>query len=111
MLNRLKEELICYGKDYKSAANFYHVSERTIRRWMTSFGIYKPDHSYHPKKLNMEMANSIRQLYNTDKYTQIQLAKKFKVSQGTIGRIVNNFIYKNGLTIGGKAEVVYVKKF
>ena len=107
MLNNLKEELICYKNNYKDAAIFYRVSERTIRRWMKTFGIYKPKEGYHPGKLDIMIARKIRELYNTDKYTQAALAKKFEVSQGTIGKIVNNVIYRADLLIGGTAEVNY----
>ena len=104
MLSGVKEELAVYGKNYKEAAIFYRVSERTIRRWMKSLKIYLPKEGYYPGKLDMITAQKIRDLYNTDKYTQTELAKRFKVSQGTIGKIINNLIYRADLMIGGSAE-------
>ena len=105
MLSQLKQELICYGKDYKAAAAFYRVSERTIRRWAQNLDIYEPRKGYQPNKLNMIIARRIRNLYNEDQYTQTELAKKFGVCQGTIAKIVNNVIYRTDFTISGKAEV------
>lgn len=102
-----KEDLVRYGKDYKSAATFYRVSERTIRRWMVNMEIYKPKDGYKPGKLNQSIARQIRVLYDTDKYTQTALAEKFKVTQAIIGRIINNLIYKTELKLGGTAEVKF----
>ena len=41
-------------------------------------------------KLNLEIANEIKTLYKTNKYTQRQLAKKYEVGQSIICSILNN---------------------
>src|SRR3990172_5607872 len=40
--------------------------------------------------ITMEIANEIRYLYKTGKYTQQELAEKFKLSQSHISDIINN---------------------
>ena len=65
-----------------------------------------PNKSYYPKncqwiirkensrklrtnKINMQIANEIRELYATGKYTHQQLADKYNVSRRHIGNIIN----------------------
>lgn len=57
-------------------------------------------------KLNKHLARRIRQLYDTDNYTQARLAEMFGVTQGMIGRIINNKAYvERYLGIQGGADV------
>ena len=45
--------------------------------------------------ITIEIANEIRELHNTENYTQRGLAKKFGTSEQTISCIINNKIWKN----------------
>jgi len=60
--------------------------------------ISKPKSTLIPSKLNFNLANNIREEY-TNGYTQVELASKYNVSQGTISKILLNKIwiknYKN----------------
>ena len=44
-------------------------------------------------KINMQIANEIRELYKTKKYTMRDLAKKYSISTTTIYFIINNKIW------------------
>lgn len=60
-----------------------------------------------PKKVSMKTVQEIRFLYETGEWTQQRLGLKFRLSQSTICKIVNNYIHKNvpTLKIGGSADV------
>ena len=65
-----------------------------------------------PKHLETKVVQKIRALYDTDEFTQKELASKFGLSQSTICKIVNKYIHKNVpminipmISIGGTAEV------
>lgn len=51
-------------------------------------------HKLKQYKLNQEIANQIRVLYQTGKYTQTQLGTMFSVSHVAIGNIINNKRWK-----------------
>lgn len=44
-------------------------------------------------KINIKIANEIRELYNTGKYIQEELAKNYGIHRGQISKIVNNKIW------------------
>lgn len=46
-------------------------------------------------KLSLEKANEISTLSNSGYFTQIELAKKYRVNQATIFSIIHNKIWKN----------------
>ncbi len=58
-----------------------------------------------PKHLEGRVILEIRFLYQTDEYTQKDLAAKYNLSQSTICKIVNNYIHKNVpmISVGGTA--------
>ena len=60
--------------------------EPTNCRWLTVL----ESNRNKTNTITMEIANEIRALYNTGKYTQRELAKKFNVSFQTISFIINN---------------------
>ena len=63
-----------------------------------------------PKNLDKSTVEEIRTLYNEGQ-TQTRLAKKFKLSQSTICKIVNNYIHRNAnICMSGKASVKCVSK-
>lgn len=102
-----KKQLICYIEDKKLASRKFGVSERTIARWMQSYGIYKPKTNYGSGKLNMEKAIKIRELYDKG-YTIKELSKKHKVTFSTISRIIHNINYSVKST--ANVSVVYNPK-
>lgn len=102
-----KEELTAYKNKIKVAANKFKVTERTIRRWMSSYGLYNPNDG--PGKLDPKKAGKIRKLYRTKDYTQSKLADLFNVTQAAICKIINNKTYPgHGLSLSGQAQ--YTKK-
>jgi len=58
-----------------------------------------------PKGTTKEMIHQIRSLYAGGKWTQHKLAKRFKLSQSTICKIINNYIHRDDVVLTGKAEV------
>jgi DNA-binding XRE family transcriptional regulator len=59
-----------------------------------------------PKGIGKQVAQEVRELYAQDRYTQAELARLFGVSQSTICKIINNYIYKApGLKLGGEASI------
>lgn len=89
--------------ELKEAAEYFEVSERTIRRWKKILEIYVPNSKYNPGKVGKEIATQIRNLDRSDNYTQKELAEIFDISQPMIGKIINNVAYRTG--ISGSAEV------
>ena len=81
----------------KKAAELFNVSERTIRRWEEKLGIYTPNSNYN-RKINRQIANEIRKLDKSGNYSQKKLAEKFNISQPMIGKIINNVVYRTGLS-------------
>lgn len=82
----------------------YNISQSTLSRLLSKYGFTK--RGYGAGKLNYEIAQKIRKLYNTEKYTQKDLSKLFHVSQPTINKIINNVVYKSiGPKVTGEAEV------
>jgi predicted transcriptional regulator len=54
----------------------------------------------------MNDARTIRKMYETDRFTQKQLAAVFGVSQGMIGRIINNKAHvDHAFGFGGESGV------
>jgi len=96
-----KDKLLELG--LKEAAEYFKVSERTIRRWKERLEIYIPEEKYRPGKVGKEVATQIRNMDRSDNYTQKELAEIFHISQPMIGKIINNVAYKTG--ISGTAEV------
>jgi len=58
--------------------------------------IYARDNGLKPKvcKINMEIANKIRELYKTGEYSQKELGKRYRIKQNTISLIVRNKRWK-----------------
>jgi hypothetical protein len=88
-----------FGNDYESAAKYFEVSTRTIRRWKQKEGTYQPKPGYGPNKLSKDQVKKIKSL--GDSYNQTQLAKMFGVTQAMIGRILNNVSHKSDFMITG----------
>ena len=58
-----------------------------------------------PKGTPKEVVYKIRSLYASGKWTQQKLAKRFRLNQSTICKIINNYIHRDSLVFAGKAEV------
>ncbi len=61
--------------------------------WMTSKEnhLHARDAGLYPyAKINMTIANDIRELYQTNKYSHRDLAKKFKIGRSSIAGIITN---------------------
>jgi|GEM_PF-3902121 transposase len=103
-----REELDKYADDIKGAALKWGVSERTIRRWLQSYGSYRPRKGYGPGKLDKFEVVKIRDLIKT--HTQTEIAGMFGVSQATVGRVVNNISHSTDMRLKGKADVKFFIK-
>ena len=101
-----KEDLIKFNGNVKEASLFFKKSERTIRRWLKKENLYNPQSKYNPKKLSQEDAKKIRNEY-LEGVNQINLSKKYKVSQATIANVVNNKVYKYNFILSGFVEYKY----
>jgi len=101
-----KNELLPYIADLGSAAKRFNKSERTVRRWLKEYELWVPRENYGPGKLK-EHAKAIRALDATGKYTQMNLAEMFGVTQAAIGRVLNNIYYKTMIQITGEADVIW----
>jgi len=100
-----KETLYPFRKDIRNAANYFGVTEQTIRRWLKYYEIYEPKRNYGPNKLTAQDKIVIRKLYFSDKHTQQEIADKFEISQTMVGKIVNK--YHSDIHFGANAEIIY----
>jgi len=87
-----KEDIIPYIHKRKEAAQKFEVSEKTILRWLKSYGIYEHG-QYGRGKLNFEKAKEIRNKYK-DGTSMKKLAQEYKVTFATISRVVRYITYK-----------------
>ena len=97
-----KKDLLPFAANLKEAAKRFNKSERTVRRWLEEYELYCPRKNFRPGKLR-EHTKEIRALDATGKYTQMELADMFDVTQAAIGRVLNNIYYKT-IMITGKAD-------
>lgn len=100
-----REELLPYIDNRKDAAKLYGVSEKTIIRWMQHHKIYKPRPNFGHSKLNMDKAQEIRREHKQGKSVK-ELASQYDVTVSTIGRVLNNVIYKESTDVA-EVSVVY----
>lgn len=80
----------------------------TINRWKREYKLINV--KCKKGKLSRATAKRIRQLYDTDNYTQARLAEMFGVTQAMIGRIINNKAYVErylGFQGGADVQVSY----
>lgn len=76
----------------KEVSKILGVSSSTVQRLVRRFGLTQK--KFNPK-LTRDQVEEIRLFYFEKDIKQIDLASMFKVSQATIGRIVNKSIYKD----------------
>ena len=70
-------------------------SEESIRKSADGLRGIKRRHEQTTRKLSLEQASEIRQLYFTGDYTQTTLAKRFGINQQQISKMVRNLTYRN----------------
>lgn len=87
------------------AAAKYGVTQRTISRWLSQYGLYKPKHNYGCNKLDMDKAREIRS-FSKDGMAMKELSEKYKVTLSTISRVVHNLIYKDEKNVAD-VKVIY----
>jgi len=107
------------GTTIRIMAENYFDFMNSIRSYVIEFGCFdhKVDVSLAPKnrvgekwrgpKLNLNTARKMRQLFLKNKPKLSELAKTFNVSVSTVGKIINNQMYKelDVMKFSGEAEV------
>ena len=96
------KELLCY-MNKQEIAQQYRVSESTVNRWLKKHNMCKS--GWGAGKLDYSEALKIRELYFNNDYTQSKIADIFGVSQSTVNKVINNVVYKEGISLSGNAEV------
>lgn len=104
-----KEKLEPFINDRQAAADKYHVSERTVSRWMEYYGILERKNNMGCNKLDMNKAHEIR-VKRSEGMTMKQLAEEFGVTFSTISRILHNINYKENSKDTAQIRVVYNPK-
>ena len=82
------------NKANNSALNLEWVTGSENTQHAVKFGLIKKGGGSHSAKLSNQEVSEIRQLYSTGDYSQSDLAKKYKVVERTIFRIIHNKTYK-----------------
>lgn len=84
-------------KDDNRIENLEWVTRIENQRHAVENGLYKnpKGETHRMAKLNDKIVIEIRKLYSTGNYYQKQLAKKYGVSQATIGRITQRLIWSH----------------
>jgi transposase len=100
-----KEELLHYLNimNRKEISDIFQVSESTVSRWLKAHQLCRQ--GWGAGKMTYGTAQEIRKFYTSKQYTQKELAKKYKVSQSTISKIINNQSHKSEKLISGEAVV------
>lgn len=88
-----KEQLEPYVGSLAEAANNFQVSERTIRRWLSYYGLYQPRKNYGPNKLGVEKAKEMRQKF-IDGISAKKLSDDFHVSLTCVYRTLGHKTYR-----------------
>lgn len=96
-----KEELIQFTS-IKEASEHYQKHPRTIRRWLSHYGLTQG--KYSPGKIDRRKASEIRRLES--EHTQQEIAEMYSISQTMVGRILNGLAH-NIMAITGSAEVKF----
>jgi len=87
------EEIIPYCENLEVMANHFKISERTARRWLVHYDLYKPKKNFGPRKLNKKKAKEIRVKFNNQDVSIKELAKEYQVTFATVSRILHNITY------------------
>ena len=76
------------GLDPAQVAEKFGVSERTARRWLAKFGLYKPRSGYGPGKITEAQAIEIRDARKAGEPVK-DLAARYGVTLATIYRVAS----------------------
>ena len=98
------KDLLPFINNRKEAAEKFAVSEKTVSRWMKSYGIYNPKKNYGCK-LDIIKAREIRKKY--EQGTEIKdLAEEYQVTFSAVSRIIRNITYSEN-TDTAEVSVIY----
>lgn len=100
-----KEELLSFPNKNK-AAEYYHVSVRTIVRWLEFYESYNPKTNFGSNKLTLQKAREIRELHAAG-VPMKNLAKKYQVTFSTISRVIHNITHKDCKHETSEVSVIY----
>ena len=103
-----KEDLERFNGNLREVADFYDISERTARRWMQGYDLFKPQENYGACKLSFQQAKEIRVRHTNESMSIKDLAKDYDVTFSAISRILHNFTYRDPDT--AKVHVTYNPK-
>jgi response regulator of citrate/malate metabolism len=100
--SKLKEALKNHSR--KEICVEYNISERTLDRIICDFDLRKKN--YGPKGLCEVTVSEIRNFYEIG-WKQVDLARKYNVTQSLISKIINNQNHKvkTNIKISGNSEV------
>jgi DNA-binding XRE family transcriptional regulator len=101
-----RDRLEGYIKDHsrQEAAVHFGLSLSSLDRKLRKWGLTR--RGWGSRKLNSERARQIRRIYSTDKYTQAEIARAFRVRREIVNKIINNKLYPEiSMGFGGSAEV------
>jgi transposase len=88
-----KKELSLFINNRKEAAGHFKVSERTIIRWLQSYGLYFPKVNYGCKKISKEDSEEIREKHRAGRGMKF-LAEDYKVTVSTVSRIIHHITHR-----------------
>lgn len=100
-----KEDLAPYVHDRKEAAKTFNVSEKTVMRWLKSYGMYEHGH-YGRGKIGKAKAVEIREKHKQGVPIKI-LAEQYQVSFAAISRVIHKITYKDAGHDSASISVVY----
>jgi group I intron endonuclease len=91
---KLGEKNPMWGLKGNKHHNYQKEISIDVRKKMSLSHLGIPTNRRNNAKLSMELANEIRNIYNTEKITIRNLGKRFNVSYTTVNRIIHNISWK-----------------
>jgi len=88
-----KKQLEAFDGNLSKIADHYDVSERTARRWLGTYGLYRPTKNFGAYKLGLQEAREIRARHTNECISIKELAEEYNVTFATISRILHNQTY------------------
>lgn len=83
----------------------FNLSSRTLDRIIKENKLTKEN--FGPKNLKEKQIIDIKKFYSQKKYKQIEIAKKFGISQSLVSKIINNKSHKDtpNIELTGQASI------